>query len=318
MTSSSANPESTFTALHSDIIETHLLTRFDGASLASVASTSNLLHALCDKQSLWKDICDSTWKSVQHPLVQEAISSFPGGYRSFYADSFPVLGANSRQGKNRGLVENQTAEIISAVDIHYGNNPVFSRVAVTNTDASSFPGSLFSVDLIDRKETVEIPLKCEGFEKMSELEDKLRLSWIVIDPTLKRAANVSSLRPVSVRPHGDKRAVEVTYAAILSGKCCDIDTTEFVECRIVAVFGCEEGNNMEVRELSLCLVDMVRSRLNGELSLRILQEAMENGERRKESGQGKEMYAKSLDFKRQRFVFWVFFASFLISLFWLA
>ncbi|KAK1356836.1 hypothetical protein POM88_050092 [Heracleum sosnowskyi] len=136
---------------------------------------------------------------------------------------------------------------------------------------------------------------------MSKLEDNLTLSWIVIDPILKRAANVSSLRPVSVRAHSDKTVIEVTYATIISGDYCGIDTTEFVESRVAAIFGCETGNNIELRELSLCLVDMVRSRLNGEMSLRILKEAMENGDRRKENGQGKE-YAKNLDCRRQSLI----------------
>ncbi|KAL8089293.1 putative F-box protein At2g36090 [Apium graveolens] len=321
MASSSTNQGSaaatTISGLHSDIIESHILTKFDGPSLASLASTSNLLHSLCSKQSLWKHICDSTWNSVKHPLVQRTISSFPGGYRSFYSDSFPVLRASSGQGSLGCQVE--TTELISAVDLRYGNDPVYSKVKVTDTNASSFAGSLFYVDLIDHKENVEIPIEYEGDENilMSKLEDNLTLSWIVIDPVLKRAANVSSLRPVSLRPNCDKTGIEVTYATILWGDCCGIDTAESVECRLVAKFCCEKGNSIELRELSLCLVDMVRWRLNGEMSLRILKEAMENGERRKENGQGKE-YAKNLDCRRQRVVFWLFLAIFLISLLWFA
>lgn len=320
MASSSNNQgvaATTISALHSDIIESHILTKFDGPSLASLASTSNLLHSFCSQESLWKHICDSTWNSVKHPLVQRKISSFPGGYRSFYSDSFPVLCASSSQGSLGCQVE--TAELISAVDLRNGNDIVYSNVKVIDTSASSFAGSLFYVDLIDHKENVEIPIKYEGDENvlMSKLKDNLTLSWIVIDPVLKRAANVSSLKPVSVRPNCDKTGIEVTYATILSGVCCGVDTAESVECRLVAKFCCEKGNSIELRELSLCLVDMVKSRLNGEMSLRILKEAMENGERRKENGQGKE-YAKNLDCRRQRFVFWVFLAITLISLLWFA
>lgn len=318
MASSSSNQVgagTTISALHSDIIETHLLTKFDGPSLASLASTSNLLHTLCNKQSLWEQVCNSAWNSIAHPLVRQAISSFPGSYRSFYSDSFPVLTAtNCSRGSPSDPV--QTSELISAVDVHYGNNPVYSKVRVTNTDNSSFHESLFCVDLIDHKETVEMPLRYEGDLNMcmSELQQNLRLSWIVIDPTLKRAANVSSLRPVSVRPHWDKSGIEVTYATIISGDCCGTDTTELVECRVVALFGYEEGNNIELKELGLCLVDMVKMRVNGEMSLRILKQAMQRGERRKEFGQGKEMYAKySNSEQRQRFIFWVFFAISMIT-----
>lgn len=324
-------------ALHSDIIETHVLTKFDGASLASAASTCQLLNTLCNKESLWEDICDSTWSSIKHPLVRQVISSFPGGYRSFYSDSFPVLRPGISQGSVRAQVG--ALELISAVDIHFGDISVYSDVTVTNTGASGFPGSVFCVDLIKYKEIVEVPLKYEGDEKtcMSKLEESLTLSWIVIDPTLKRAANVSSLRPVSVRPHWDGTCINVMYATVLSGASCGIDTTEFVECRVVAIFGCDEGKKLELKELSLCTVDMLRTRLNGGKSLRILEAAMETGTRKKENGDGKEMYRKYKDFKRKtnddkkrrrdkvyralgvfHAIIWVFFAISLLSSLWFA
>lgn len=327
-----ATRPTTIAALHPDIIETHILTKFDGPSLASAASTSRFLRTLCNEQSLWKHICDSTWDSIKHPLVQQPISSFPGGYRSFYNDSFPVLHSSTNQTSLRSHVH--TPQLISAVDIHYGNDLVHSKVVVTNTDDNSFLGSLFCLDLTDCNETVELPLIYQGNENecMLKLEDKLTLSWIIMDPTLKRAGNVSSLRPVSVRPYWDGSSIKVIYATVLSGYSCGIDTTEFVECRVTAVFGCEEGKNVELRELSLCVVDMVKMRLNGEKTLRILQEAMQTGERKKENGEGKEMYSKYLEFKRKKrdekkrrqdmiyrvlwiihVVIWVFFAIRLVN-----
>ncbi|KAL8148102.1 F-box protein At3g44326-like [Apium graveolens] len=288
----------TITALHSDIIVTHLLTKFDGQSLASAASTCRFLSTLCNNESLWENISNSTWNSIKHPLVQQTISSFPGGYRSFYSDSFPVMRPSISQGSVGDEVD--TSELISAVDIHYGNNSVYSKVTITNTESSSFPGSLFNVDLVKNEEKVEIPVIYEGDENecMSNLEENLRLSWIVIGPTLKRAGNVSSLRPVSIRPHWDGTGIKVTYATVVSGACCGIDTTEFVECKIVAFFGCEEGKKLELKELSLCVVDMVKTRLNGQKSLKILKGAMESGERKKENGDGKRMYVKYLNLKR--------------------
>lgn len=298
MASSSLNQATTIAALHSDIIETHLLNKLDGPSLASASSTSRFLNTLCNKECLWEDICNSTWNSIAHPLVRQTISSFPGGYRSFYSDSFPVLRPSISQGSLSHQVH--ASELISAVDMHLGTKPVYSKVTVTDTESSGFPGSVFCVDLINYEETAEIPIIYEGdeMECMSELQENMTLSWIVIDPTLKRAANVSSLRPVSVRPHWDGSGIKVTYATVLSGACCGIETTEFVECRIVAFFGCEEGKKLQLRELSLCVVDMVKTRLNGEKSMKILKGGMQSGERKKENGDGKMMYAKYLNFKR--------------------
>ena len=327
----------TIAALHSDIIETHLLAKFDGPSLVSAASTCHFLNTLCNKESLWEDICNSTWNSIKHPLVRHTISSFPAGYRSFYSDSFPLLRANVGQRMLRGHAHAHASELISAVDIHYENKTLYSKVIVndtnTNTSAPCFPGSLFSVNLIECKETVEIPLEYQGNEnaRMSKLERGLRLSWIVIDPALKRAANVSSLRPVSVRPYWD--GIKVIYATFLSGDCCGIHTTELLECRIVTIFKCDEGKMLRLREVSLCVVDMVRTRLDRGKSLKILEAAMERGGRKKENGDGKKMYGKYLELKRKKkeeqkrrrdriyvvlwvfqAIIWVFFAISLISL----
>lgn len=129
---------------------------------------------------------------------------------------------------------------------------------------------------------------------------------------------MSSLRPVSVRLHWDEtNGIKVTYATIISGDCCGTDTTEFIECKVVAILGCEKGNNIQLKELRLCLVDMVEMRVNGEESLRILKEAMKSDDKRKENGHGKQIYARHVNFTRERFIFWVSFAIFIISSFYL-
>ncbi|CAK9184693.1 unnamed protein product [Ilex paraguariensis] len=59
------------------------------------------------------------------------------------------------------------------------------------------------VDLLDYKETVPTLVKFSGDEETcrADLEEHMSLSWILIDPTHKRAVNLSSLRPVSVQRH---------------------------------------------------------------------------------------------------------------------
>ncbi|XP_017240020.1 F-box protein At2g27310 [Daucus carota subsp. sativus] len=291
----------TITAVHQNIIETHILTRFDGPALASTASTSHLLHTLCNQDELWEDLCNSTWNSIKDPLVRQIISTFSGGYRSFFSDSFPLLRPNPSEGSYIGQVHN--SELISAVDMYYGNDPVYSNVKATDTSDSNFLGLQFCIDLLDGEGTSKMPIKYEGDEKkcILDFEEKLRLSWIIIDPKLKRAANVSSLRPISVRPCWvDGSGIKVKYATIVSGDNRGIYTTEFVECRVTAIFRFE-GKNIKLKELSLCVVDMDWTRLNGEKSLRILKEALHNGLRKKATGgEEKEMYAKFVDLKRKK------------------
>lgn len=286
----------TIANVHPYIIETHILTRFDGPSLASMASTSHLLHTLCNKEYLWEDVCNSTWSSIKHPLVRQTISTFSGGYRSFFSDSFPLLGPNPSQ-RSSYIGQVRASELISAVDMYYGNDLVYANVIATTMDKGSFLGSQFCVKLLGGEETAEMTIKYNGDENkcMLDFEKKLRLSWIFIDPTSKRAGNVSSLRPVSVRPIWDGTGIKVKYVTILSG-----DNTEFVQCRVVAIFGCEEGTNVQLKELSLCVVDTNRTRLNGEKSLRILTEALQSGQRKKANGEEKEMYVKYMDLKRKK------------------
>lgn len=287
--------------VHTDVIESHILSKFDGASLACAASTSHLLHNLCNKESLWEDMCNSTWNSVKHPLVRKTISNFPGGYRAFFFDAFPLVRPNPSRGKHR--YEGNMSELISAVDIQYGDERIFSKVIVTNTDDKSFLHFSFWVDLLDNKETVKIPLKFKGDDNkcMLELEHNLKLSWILIDPSRKRAVNVSSLRPVYVQPSWNGFDIQVIFATILSGDCDGNDSSELVECRIAATLGCKEGKNVKFRELNLYTEDMHMRRLSGKKSLRILEEAMESGERKKgNGGEMKESYEKYLDLKRKK------------------
>lgn len=174
---------------------------------------------------------------------------------------------------------------------------------MTNTDDESFLFPTFSVDLLGRKESVKIPILCEDdYRKlMTNLEDNLTLSWIVIDPTRKRAANVSSLRPVLVQPHWAENDIEVRYATVMGGDCRGGRSSEFVECRIDAIFGCMEGRELELKEVNLQVQDMDRRCLNGKDSLGILQDAMGRGRREKgEKGEVKERYREYVDMKRER------------------
>lgn len=173
---------------------------------------------------------------------------------------------------------------------------------MTNTDDESFLLTTFWVDLLGRKEYEKIPILCENdYRKlMPNLEDNLTLSWIVIDPTRKRAANVSSLRPVLVQPHWADNDIEVRYATVMAGDCRG-GRSEFVECRIGAIFGCMEGRELELKEVNLQVQDMDRRCLNGNDSLGILQDAMESGRRKKgNKGEEKERYREYVDMKRER------------------
>lgn len=195
-----------------------------------------------------------------------------------------------------------TDEIISTVDIHYKNDLIYSKVDVMNTSTDTFLDSKFEVKLLDQKESVMMPGKFDGEKDMyfSNLKEHMTLSWIVIDPTLKRAINVSSLRPVAVRLHWIGGDIEVKYAIIVAGN-GQRGMTKLVECRIMVMLGWKEGTQLELRGVKLEVKDMDDKCLSGKDSLGVLHEAMQSGKRKKgKKGEEKERYRKYVDLKRER------------------
>ncbi|XP_040993584.1 F-box protein At2g27310-like [Juglans microcarpa x Juglans regia] len=286
-------------AVHPDIIQTHILTRLDGPSLASAACASSHLHELSTEEKLWWDICASTWPSINHPRVRHVISSFPAGHRSFFSDSFPAIHHSSPpKDTDRPFLP---SELISAVDVHYENELIFSKVQETRTETETagwFLCTPFRVELIDQKESVRTQIRQVGEEKawLKQLEENLKLSWIVIDPTRKRAVNVSSGRPVSVQRHWFTGDIQLRYATIMAG-----EKSDFVQCAVVVTCGGKVGGEIQLREVSMLLEDMERKHVKGRESLVILKAAMESGKRKKERrGEGKERFEAYLEMMKVR------------------
>ncbi|KAM7528160.1 hypothetical protein LguiB_031570 [Lonicera macranthoides] len=299
-TTSTAHGRATpITAVHHDIIEAHILTRLDAPTLASAASVSRTLHALCSEEKLWRDICNSTWTSTSDPRVRHAISAFPNGYRSFFFDSTPATFHRANTLPPDQHPQSVTTQLISAIDLHYEKEPIFSKVEVTETVSKDFMGPPLLVQLFNRKETAPAPVQFDCFNDdfLSHLQQSMKLSWIMIDPTQKRAVNLSSLKPVSVQRHYMADEAQLLYVTILPGS-RRVGSSEFVECRIVVTCGGEEGGEVHAKEVSMNMQDMDGVILSGEDSLVILQQAM-GSERRKE-GKGRERYEEFMEMKREK------------------
>ncbi|XP_062112681.1 probable F-box protein At2g36090 [Humulus lupulus] len=295
--------------LHSDIIQTHILTRLDGPTLASAGCASAQLNSLSREQSLWANICQSTWPSTSSPSVRQAISDFHGAHRSFFADSFPLITtSNSSPSNSRADDLHRTPELISAVDFHYRGELIFSKVVVTETLSGWFRCSPFRVDLLHPKDVVPTRIPYPNEDKnddsaCSNLAEELTLSWIVIDPTGRRAINLSSHKPVSVQRHWLSGEVQVRFASVLAGGGDRGSSTESVTCGAVVTCGVSQGGEMlQVREVCLIVEDMDGMHMKGKESLVILRKALEgkrvNSERREM--EGKKRYEEYLERKKKR------------------
>lgn len=273
------------TAIHPDIIRTHILNRLDGATLASTSCASSQFLALCGDDQLWRDLCNATWPSTTDPRVLRAISAFPPltAHRSFYSDSFPST--QHQHLKEARLSE--TPELISAVDIYCDDQLIYSKVLETETISNWFLSFPFSLELLDPKEMVRTPLKFEGEDGVCTAlaEENLRVSWILIDPNNKRAVNVASHKAVDSRLHWLNGDIQLRYSTVSA-----IANGELVQCAVVVTCGRKEGGELQVKEVKMQVEDLEGRTLSGRDSLKILQAAMEGPRRRIDCKREKEIY----------------------------
>ena len=307
--------KATISSLHSDIIRDHILARLDGPALASAACASSQLHALSMDESLWRDICTSMWPSVADSRLHHVISSFPSGHRSFFSDSFPILDRVPPQEFDPNC-PSPSSGLISAVDIYYQNKLIFCKVQETETVSEWFLSSPFLVDLLDPKDSVPTQIRraaaCnDDGAWLTHLEENLTLSWILIDPNRKRAANLSSRIPVRVQRHWLTGEIQFRFVTVMArgdgssyGKWwLRSPEQEMVQCGIVVTCGGDkEGGEMHVREVGMHLQDMEGRHLSGKESMVVLRNAIERGERRKkerEAGETREKYEAYLERRKE-------------------
>lgn len=293
----------TISAVHPDIIRTHILTRLDGPTLASTACTTSQLYTLSTQEDLWTNICHSTWPSTNTPRLRHVITTFPTGPRSFFSDSFPLLTTISDPtAENSAPNSVRPSELISAVDVYYKGKPIFCKVIETETVTAWFRCSPFRLDLLDPKDVVATRIRYpEGEDMCRELEEDLALSWILIDPIGRRAVNLSSQSPVSVQRHWLSGEVHVRFATILGGGERG-SSSESAQCGVVITCGGSQGGELVVREVSLQVEDMDGMHLNGKDSLGILQRALEGkmGRKGRREEEGRKRYQEYLERKRER------------------
>ncbi|KAI3706539.1 hypothetical protein L6452_24346 [Arctium lappa] len=322
MSTATATPSraAEISSLHTDILESHILTRLDGQTLASAGCVSATLHSLTERNDhLWSDVCHSTWPSTAAgDLITGIISTFSdddsNGPREFFSQSFPLPSPDPTDAfppprnvpRHRpSSISSPPSGLISAVDVYYRNKLIFTKTEETETVTGWFRCSPFRIDLLDPKDTVptQIPHP-NGEDTCTALIDDMTLSWILIDPISKRAVNLSSHKPVSVQRHWLSGEVQVRFASILAGGDGkqSSEATALVKCGIMVNCGGSEGGEMQMREVSLEVEDMDGKHLNGRDSLVILQRTMEgkrgNGvEREKEA---RNRHKRFEEMKRER------------------
>ncbi|XP_038685711.1 F-box protein At2g27310-like [Tripterygium wilfordii] len=264
-----------------------------------MSCTSTQFLALSADGKLWQEICSTLWSSTNDSRVRQVISTFPGGHRSFFSDSFPLL---HHKNHNQDL-SSEPSDLISAVDLCYKNKLLFSKVRETNTTTTKFLCSRFKIELLGQKETVSTPIQQFGEidALLQDLKENLSLSWIVIDPAAKRAANLSSGRPVLVEWPCTGGEVQLYYSTVMKtgGRPGSVES-EFAECRVVVTCSGIDGGEVHVDDITMEIKDIDGRSFDGRESLVILQDSLVNGKReRGKRGENEDKYKKLEKRKRE-------------------
>ncbi|KAJ8648958.1 hypothetical protein MRB53_001981 [Persea americana] len=273
----------TISALPLDVL-THILSLLDGPALASASCASSYLRSLSAHPLLWHRLCTSSWPSTNHLPLSD--------HRSFFSDAFSALPLTTQSPPSHP----HPPSLISAVDLRFNNHPIVSTVLQTETHSAWFLTSPFRIDALYPKDPP--PLPPPATLSGSTIAAELSLSWIVVDPITHRAANLSSIRPVSVQRQWFSGETQVRFATILGRG------SDWVQCGIVVTCEVycegERGDGVQVREVCLQVEDMDGMNLNGEESLEILQMAMEGKRKRRREEEGRERYLQYLKRKMER------------------
>uniref|UniRef100_A0A0E0MJU1 F-box domain-containing protein n=1 Tax=Oryza punctata TaxID=4537 RepID=A0A0E0MJU1_ORYPU len=200
-----------------------LLRRLDGASLAALGCACSAFRELAADAETWRGLCLTTWPSLRDVVLDECGVTSGGGYRGLFADAFPWW-------------RRWWPAAWCPVDLHHGEICLMSLIVVTDASSEWFLGSPFRVDA---------PVQ-EGFSALAPTTPaELMLSWILIDPTIGRAINASSRRPVSIDREWFTEETVARFTVVLGGGGgVTLDAT--VTC---------DDQQGHVREVSLCVED---------------------------------------------------------------
>jgi len=256
-----------FSRLDSDIINSHILPRLnDGKDLTAFSSVSSYLrHLICNNnnQDLWRNICTSKWPSLMDPIVNDVISTFPGGYRSFFSDAFPSLHHHT----NSHCSYPHPPDLIHAIDMYIDGEPLFSRIRVESFNRENWPpyylSDTFDVTFYEYWKVkplghIHIPVNASWSEYLKE---NLKLSWIVIDPTQKRAANLFryTCKPLSAALRQVYNVYhEVVYGTVMAGE--SQVRSEMVNCLVKVMCFSNDGDGLDVMRVMVEMEDMTRNR----------------------------------------------------------
>ncbi|WCJ26669.1 F-box family protein [Euphorbia peplus] len=288
-------------SMNTDVVA-DIVSRLDGLTLASFASTSSYLRPIALHPSLWRKLCLSTWPSTAH--------YHPMSFHQLFADSFPLLFYDEAEAVATTPLHPPTSpcDFVSFVDVFYKNQCVFSTVVhgipevsdastskLTDTHHTKvisderwkwFLNCPFELQLLhlahdDDKDEDEEEEDEDGYPETAtelnnmELMKDLRLSWILLDNKTGKSVNLSTWKPISVQsvwPHKEDYIIHFgsiipVEESMLPDKLARINITTKFKLR-------EKDGCLQWREISMGIDDIQGALADGRTSLMILNTAL--------------------------------------------
>ncbi|XVF12823.1 hypothetical protein REPUB_Repub08aG0153300 [Reevesia pubescens] len=291
-----------------------IMVRLDGSTLASAACTCSDLQGIARDQSLWKNLCHSTWPSTALKEAQHLISSSAtDGFYRFYADSYPLI-LHDKDGNNFPMkTQISPSNFASFVDVYYSDKCILSSVLDGIPRVADFGEDDETTDLI--RWLLNCPFKLvlldvdhdedsgDGNELQSadaeygynqilapcfmslehmgkpadncnELEEGLRLSWVLLDKKRGRAVNLSSWKPLLVKKIWATDGDYVIHFGCIIPVEESVLPQKLAKCLISARCNIAGKGHLRWKEISMHFEDTTGAHLNGGKSSIIMNQAL--------------------------------------------
>jgi len=203
------------------------------------------------------------------------------------------------------LENSQPSDFVSLIDIWYKDRVLYSKViwGIPNSDGANgwFYNCPFRIDLFhhsaennennngevflstisDLPSVPSMEQERKDGKLWRELNDGIKLSWIIVNRKMKRAVNLTSWHPLGGQRHWPTDTDFVLrFGSVLPAK--EVLPCQVAECILLMKFhmtsmGSEEAgepSTLALTELSLQIEDMGGVHLNGRCSLLLLKEAL--------------------------------------------
>ncbi|XWS50204.1 hypothetical protein CRYUN_Cryun12cG0068800 [Craigia yunnanensis] len=290
-----------------------IMVRLDGSTLASAACTCSDLQGIARDQSLWKQLCHSTWPSTALQEAQHLIaSSAMDGFDRFYADSYPLI-LHDQDANNFPMQTHiSPSKFASFIDVYYSDKCVLSSVldgipkaadVYEDNETSDLMRWLlncpFKLVLLDADHDEgtgdgnELQSANDGYNQIlappfmsfeqigkskdlcEELVEGLRLSWVLLDKKRGRTVNLSSWKPLLVKKIWATSGDYVIHFGCIVPVEESVLPHKLAKCLVLARCNiAEKEGYLRWKEISMHFEDTTGAYINGDKSLIIMNHAL--------------------------------------------